>query len=147
MENEIEIVLVEDNPQDAELTIRALKKYNLSNKLIHLKDGVEALDFLFARGQYQGRNNDHIPKIILLDLKMPKINGLEVLREIKSDEKLRVIPVAVLTSSSEDPDIKECYRLGVNSYIVKPVAFSDFLSTVSELGLYWLLLNKPLTKN
>lgn len=147
MENEIEIVLVEDNPQDAELTIRALKKYNLSNKLIHLKDGVEALDFLFARGEYAGRNNDHIPKIILLDLKMPKVNGLEVLREIKSDEKLRVIPVAVLTSSSEDPDIKECYRLGVNSYIVKPVAFSDFLSTVSELGLYWLLLNKPLTKN
>lgn len=146
MENEIEILLVEDNPQDAELTIRALKKYNLSNKMVHLKNGAEALDFLFSRGEYAGHMMMTIPKIILLDLKMPKINGLEVLREIKSHEKLKVIPVVVLTSSSEDPDIKECYRLGVNSYIVKPVAFSDFLAAVSELGLYWLLLNKPPTK-
>ncbi len=146
MENEIEIVLVEDNPQDAELTIRALKKYNLANKLVHLKNGVEALDFLFARGDYANRPSANVPKIILLDLKMPKINGLEVLRAVKSDEKLKTIPVAVLTSSSEDPDIKQCYSLGANSYIVKPVGFSDFLTVVSELGMYWLLLNTPMTK-
>lgn len=146
MENEIEIVLVEDNPQDAELTIRALKKYNLANKLIHLKNGVEALDFLFARGDYANRSSVNVPKIILLDLKMPKINGLEVLRAVKADEKLKTIPVAVLTSSSEDPDIKQCYSLGANSYIVKPVGFSDFLTVVSELGMYWLLLNTPMTK-
>jgi len=147
MENSIiEIVLVEDNPQDAELTIRAMRKYNLSNRLIHLKNGVEALDFFFARGEYAGKPLTVPPKIVLLDLKMPKVNGIEVLRELKNDPKLSTIPVVVLTSSNEDPDIRTCYELGVNSYIVKPVAFADFLSAVSELGLYWLLLNKPLTK-
>lgn len=147
MENSIiEIVLVEDNPQDAELTIRAMRKYNLSNRLIHLKNGVEALDFFFCRGEYAGRILATPPKIVLLDLKMPKVNGIEVLRELKKDPKLSTIPVVVLTSSNEDPDIRTCYELGVNSYIVKPVAFADFLSAVSELGLYWLLLNKPLTK-
>lgn len=137
----VEIVLIEDNPDDAELTIRALKKHNLANNLVHLKNGAEAIDFLFARGEYAGRDITQIPKVILLDLKMPKVNGLEVLREIKNDERLKVIPVVVLTSSQEDPDIKEAYRLGVNSYIVKPVGFNDFLKAVSDMGFYWLLLN------
>jgi two-component system, response regulator len=140
-ENNIEIVLVEDNLSDAELTIRALKKRNLANNLIHLKDGAEAIDFLFAQGKFSGRDIAQCPKIVLLDLKMPKINGIEVLTRIKADERTRKIPVVVLTSSREDPDVDECYRLGVNSYIVKPVEFDAFLNAVSDLGLYWLLLN------
>ena len=138
----VEILLIEDSASDAELTIRALKKKNLANNLIHLKDGAEALDFIFARGAFSSRNPDLVPKVILLDLKMPKVNGLEVLAEIRRDERTKTIPVVVLTSSKEDPDIDACYALGVNSYIVKPVEFDKFFKAVSELGFYWLLLNQ-----
>jgi two-component system response regulator len=141
-ENGIEILLVEDNVSDAELTIRALRKKNLTNNLIHLKNGAEALDFLFAKGAYADRDPLKIPKVILLDLKMPKVNGLEVLAKIRGDERTKKIPVVVLTSSKEDPDIEACYALGVNSYIVKPVEFDNFFNAVSELGFYWLLLNQ-----
>lgn len=143
MNNQIEILLIEDNMNDAELTIRALKKKNLANKLVHLEDGQEALDFIFAEGNYPDRRIEDTPKIILLDLKLPKINGIQVLKRIKSDERTKRIPVIVLTSSKEDPDIKECYRLGVNSYVVKPVEFEKFLNEVSELGLYWMIINQP----
>lgn len=142
-QNEIEILLVEDNPHDVEMTLRALKKHNLANKVHVVKDGAEALDYFFATGIYAERNiNDH-PKVILLDLKLPKVDGMEVLRRIRADERTKCIPVVVLTSSQEERDIVESYKLGVNSYIVKPVDFDKFLSTVQELGLYWLLLNKP----
>lgn len=140
---EVEILLVEDNPSDAELCIRALKKHNLANKLVWVKDGAEALDFIFAQGAYTGRDTNVSPKVILLDLRLPKVDGLEVLRKVKSDERTKIIPVIVLTSSKEDRDITESYKLGVNSYISKPVNFEDFSKTVAELGLYWLLLNKP----
>lgn len=142
MNYQVEILLVEDNMSDAELTIRALKKNNLANKLVHLEDGQEALDFIFAEGNYSERKIADTPKVILLDLKMPKINGIQVLQKIKSDERTKKIPVIVLTSSKEDPDIQECYRLGVNSYVVKPVQFEKFLQAVSELGLYWMILNQ-----
>lgn len=143
MENtEIEILLVEDNPSDAEMTIRALKKNNLANKIVHLGDGEEALDFIFGKGKFEGRNISNKPKVILLDLKMPKVDGIEVLRILKSDERTKVIPVVVLTSSKEDPDVLTCYNLGANSYIVKPVGFDSFIHAVSELGVYWLLLNQ-----
>jgi len=143
--NEVEIVLVEDNPSDAELTIRALKKINLSNHLIHLKDGAEALDFIFARGAYSGRNINHKPRVILLDIKMPKVDGLEVLKQIKEDERTKSIPVVIMTSSREQNDIINGYKLGVNSYVVKPVDFGSFAKAVSDLGLYWILLNeKPI---
>lgn len=142
-ENGVEILLVEDNMSDAELTIRALKKKKLANNLIHLKNGAEALDFVFGRGPYAGRDTNKVPKVILLDLKMPKVNGLEVLERLKGDERTRKIPVVVLTSSREDPDINTCYTLGVNSYIVKPVEFDKFFEAVSDLGFYWLLLNQP----
>jgi len=141
--SEIEILLVEDNPADAELTLRALKKVHIANKIFLVNDGDEALDFLFARGKYTGREHSQNPKVILLDLKLPKISGLEVLQSIKSSEKLKSIPVVVLTSSKEDPDVRRCYDLGANSYVVKPVGFENFLKAVSELGLYWLLLNQP----
>ena len=139
--DEIEIVLVEDNPDDAELTIRALKKHNISNKLIHLEDGAEALEFIFCTGKYSERSDNIKPKLILLDLNMPKVNGIEVLRKIKSDENTKSIPVVVLTSSQEDPDVQTCYQLGVNSYIVKPVGFVNFTKAISEVGLYWVLQN------
>ena len=138
----VEILLVEDNPQDAEMAIRALKKNNLSNNVVHVTDGEEALDFIFARGAYSGRNIECGPKIILLDLKLPKIDGLEVLKIVKSDERTKMIPVIALTSSSEEKDIIESYRLGVNSYIVKPVDFDKFVEAIKDLGLYWLLLNQ-----
>jgi two-component system, response regulator len=141
--NEVEILLVEDNPSDVELTLRALKKHNLANKVLVVKDGTEALEFIFATGAYAHRNVENGPKVILLDLKLPKVNGLEVLRKIKSDERTKLIPVVVLTSSKEDQDIVESYKLGVNSYIVKPVDFDKFAQAVSELGFYWLLLNQP----
>lgn len=141
--DQIEIVLIEDNPDDANLTIRALKKQNLANKLIHLKDGEEALDFFYGRGAYAGRDINNMPKVVLLDLKMPKVNGLEVLAKIKSDETTKSIPVVVLTSSAEDPDIEKSYQLGANSYIVKPVKFDDFTKAVADLGMYWMVLNKP----
>ncbi len=139
----IEILLVEDNPRDAELMIRALKKRNLANNLIHVEDGSEALDFLFNRGKYEERKNSSVPKVILLDLKLPKVDGLEVLGEMRKNENTRKIPVVVVTSSSEDPDIKRAYELGANSYVVKPVEFEAFTEVMSNLGLYWLLVNHP----
>ncbi len=140
--DEVEILLVEDTAADAELTIRALKKNCLVNNLVWVKDGAEALDFLFATGAYADRDRTHQPKVVLLDLRLPRISGVEVLRRLKSDERARTIPVVVLTSSKEDVDVEECYRLGVNSYITKPVSFDEFVKVVGELGLYWLLLNK-----
>lgn len=140
--SEVEILLVEDNPSDAELTMRALRKRKLANRVHHAKDGAEALEFLFAEGPYAGRNVGDGPRVIMLDLKLPKVDGLEVLRRIKADARTRTIPVVVLTSSREDSDLEECYTLGVNSYIVKPVEFENFVRAVSELGFYWLLLNQ-----
>lgn len=143
---EVEILLVEDNPTDAELAMRALKKSNLANKLVWVKDGAEALDFIFAQGVYSARSVINGPKVILLDLRLPKVDGMEVLRRIKNDERTRTIPVVVLTSSKEDRDVAESYSLGVNSFISKPVEFDDFAKTVSELGMYWLLVNHPPVK-
>jgi len=142
--NNIEILLVEDNPRDVEMTLRALKKRNLANHVHVAKDGAEALDFLFATGTYVDRNMNKPPKVVLLDLKLPKVSGLEVLKKLKSDERTRTIPVAVLTSSQEEKDMVESYKLGVNSYIVKPVDFDKFVEAIGEIGLYWLLVNKPL---
>jgi len=144
MENikQVEILLVEDNPNDAELTLRALSKYNLTNKIHVVNDGAKALEYMFATGEYAGREIDKKPKMILLDLKLPKVDGLEVLREVKSDERTKTTPVIVLTSSTEERDIVESYELGVNSYIAKPVEFDKFIDAVSEVGLYWMLLNK-----
>lgn len=139
----ISILLVEDNPQDAELTVRALKKNKLANQIYVAEDGAQALDILFARGSYTSRENSVPPKVVLLDLKLPKVNGLEVLREIKSDERTKKIPVVIVTSSREDPDIAEAYALGANSYVVKPVDFEQFFNAMSNLGLYWLLVNQP----
>lgn len=143
-DNNVEILLVEDNPRDAEMTMRALKKRHLANNVHQVKDGAKALDYIFARGGYAARNRTHVPKVILLDLKLPKISGLEVLRALKANEETKIIPIVVLTSSQEEKDVIESYRLGVNSYIVKPVDFDKFLDAVGELGFYWLLLNKPL---
>ena len=140
--NEVEVLLVEDNPSDAELTVRSLKKRNLANRLFHVKDGAEALDFLFAQGAFASRRVESGPKVVLLDLKLPKIDGIEVLRRIKLDERTKVIPVVVMTSSREDRDLVDCYNLGVNGYVVKPVEFEDFARAVSDLGCYWLLLNE-----
>ena len=137
----VEVLLVEDNPHDAELTMRALKRHNLANKLHHVTDGAEALDFLFGRGKYEGRRRDDSPKVILLDLKLPKRNGLEVLRLMKDDPHLCTTPVVIVTSSAEDPDMEAAYRLGANSYVVKPVEFDAFMEAMSKLGVYWLLLN------
>lgn len=139
---EVEILLAEDNLSDAELTIRALRKVNLANNLVHVRDGEEALDFLFARGDFEGRDTLKLPKVILLDIKMPKVDGIEVLRAVKSSEVTKNIPVVIMTSSKEQRDIFESYNLGVNSYVVKPVEFQDFAKAVSELGLYWLLVNE-----
>ncbi len=139
----IEILLVEDNPQDAELIVRAFKKNRLANRIYVAEDGAEALDILFARGQYARRENAAPPKIVLLDLKLPKVSGLEVLSQIKSDARTKKIPVIVVTSSREDPDIEESYALGANSYVVKPVDFEQFFNAMSNLGLYWLLVNHP----
>jgi two-component system, response regulator len=141
--NIIEILIVEDNPSDAELTVRALKKNNLANNMFVVEDGQEAIDFLFCKGKYSDRNIENPPKVILLDLKLPKISGLEVLRMIKSDPRTADIPVVVVTSSQEEPDIKEAYKLNVNSYVVKPVDFMQFVEAMGTLGLYWLLINQP----
>jgi two-component system response regulator len=139
----VEILLVEDNPNDVELTLHALKKHNLANRIHVVRDGAEALDFIFGSGAYAGRRLEDRPKVILLDLKLPLVDGLEVLERIKSDPRTRTIPVVVLTSSREEPDIARSYALGVNSYIVKPVDFQQFAEAVRNLGLYWLLLNQP----
>lgn len=142
--NSVELLLVEDNMNDAELTIRELKKHNFTNHIFHAKDGEEALDFIFAEGKFNGiRNLETPPRLILLDIQMPKINGMEVLKKIKSDERTKAIPVVMLTSSKEDPDIKNSYKLGANSYIVKPVNFEGFAASIKNLGFYWLLLNEP----
>ncbi len=138
----IEIILVEDNPDDVELTLRALKKHKLANKVLVAKNGAEALEYIFATGVYADHNIEEYPKVIVLDLKLPKVGGLDVLRKLKSDERTKQIPVVVLTSSQEEPDVIESYRLGVNSYIVKPVEFGKFVDCVSELGFYWLLVNE-----
>jgi len=139
----IDILLVEDSQQDAELTIRAFKKYNLSNNIIRVEDGAEALDFLFCKGKFTGRSAQNNPKVVLLDLKLPKVNGLEVLEKIKNDPDLKTIPVVILTSSNEDPDIKKAYAIGANSYVVKPVEFEKFMEAIKNLGYYWLLINHP----
>ena len=138
MEN-VDILLVEDNMEDAGLTTRALKKHHLANNILHVQDGEEALQFLFGA-------SSHLPKLILLDVKMPKVDGIEVLRQIKSDANLKVIPVVMLTSSKEERDVIESYRLGVNAYIVKPVEFDHFVKAVADLGFFWMLLNEPLPK-
>lgn len=142
MLQEIEVLLIEDNPYDAELTLTAFRKSNLANRIHHVKDGAAALQFLFGEGPYSARNVEIQPKVVLLDLKLPKVDGLEVLRAVKADERTKFIPIVVLTSSREERDIVESYRLGVNSYIVKPVDFEKFIQSVSELGFYWLLLNR-----
>ena len=139
----LEMLLVEDNPQDLELALRALQKARLANRIQVARDGAEALDYLFCEGPFAARRIEQGPKVILLDLKLPKIDGLEVLRRIKADPRTRMIPVVVLTSSKEQRDVVESYRLGVNSYIVKPVNFERFAESVRDLGLYWLLLNQP----
>lgn len=139
----VDILLVEDNARDAELISRALKKFNLANSLFVVEDGVEAIDFVFCRGKYAERDIIHPPKVVFLDLKLPRLNGLEVLRLIKMDERTRKIPVVMVTSSRQDPDIKAAYELGANSYVIKPVDFEAFAECVSRLGLYWLLINQP----
>ena len=139
--NPVEILFIEDNHHEAELTIRSLKKHNLANTLKHIDDGAEALVFIFCKGIYSDRVNSPYPKLIILDLKLPKVDGLEILRKLKADEQTRLIPVVVLTSSQEEKDVVESYRLGVNSYIVKPVNFETFSTAVADLGLYWFILN------
>jgi two-component system response regulator len=137
----VDILLVEDNPNDRELTLRALSKHGVANHIHSVQDGVEALDFLFCRGAYSVRQPENRPALVLLDLKLPKLDGIEVLRTIKQDQRTKTIPVVVLTSSRENTDVSECYRMGVNSYIVKPVDFDKFSDAVGQLGLYWMDLN------
>lgn len=141
--NNIEILFAEDSTDDALLTIRGLKKSGFANNLHHVIDGAEALDFMYCRGDYTNRNIHKKPKLILLDLKMPKVSGLEVLEKLKSDIHFKSIPVVILTSSQEDPDIQNCYDLGANSYIVKPVDSDKFFQSIKELGMYWMVLSQP----
>ena len=143
VEQSVQILLVEDNPDDVELTLHAFQKHNVANHIHVVRDGAEALDFLFRTGAYKNRRIEDNVYVVLLDLKLPKVNGLEVLRRMKEDPRTRMIPVVVLTSSKQDRDIQESYHLGVNSYIVKPVNFEQFTEAVRQLGLYWLLLNEP----
>jgi len=140
-----EILIVEDNPNDAQLTMRSLKKNNLANHIMHVSDGQTAVDYLFGEAEYQGRNVLDQPKVVLLDLKLPKLNGLQVLARIRGDARTKMLPVVILTSSQQESDLIESYKLGANSYIVKPVEFENFAKSVQEVGLYWLLLNKPAT--
>lgn len=140
----VETLMAEDNQHDAELTIRELKRHNMANRLVHVKDGEEALDFIYGRGVYAERGEQiSLPRLVLLDIQMPKVNGIEVLEQLKSDPETRTIPVVMLTSSRESPDMKRCYELGANSYIVKPVNFEGFSEAIRQLGFYWLLLNQP----
>ena len=141
--NDVEILLVEDNMNDAELVMRALKKVNLTNKLVHVKDGADALDFIFAKGIFSDREIQNKPRVILLDIKMPRVDGIEVLRQVRQNEETRLVPVVMMTSSKEEQDIIRSYELGVNSFVVKPVDFNDFAKAVSELGMYWVLVNLP----
>ncbi|MCX6560752.1 MAG: response regulator [Candidatus Aminicenantes bacterium] len=141
----VEILLVEDNPSDVELTLHALRKNNLANNIHIVRDGEEALDFLFCRGAYQGRDAGLTPKVVLLDLKLPKVDGLEVLRQIRADQRTHTLPVVIMTSSREERDVVAGYKLGINSYIVKPVEFDQFTEAVRQIGCYWLLLNQPPT--
>lgn len=141
--SEIEILLVEDNPDDLEMTLRALRRVNLANSIQVARDGAEALEFIFCEGSHAGRKIEQRPKVILLDLKLPKVDGLEVLKRVKCDPRTKTIPVVILTSSKEQRDIVESYHLGVNSYIVKPVNFEGFANAVKDLGMYWLILNQP----
>jgi len=143
MNEVIDVLIVEDSASDAEMTIRALKKNNFAECLFHAHDGVEALNFLFGQGEHSGRNQGKSIKLILLDLKMPRINGKEVLSKIREDARTRKIPVVMLTSSKEDSDIRECYDLGANGYAVKPVDLTEFQTTITQIGLFWLLVNEP----
>jgi CheY-like chemotaxis protein len=136
------ILLVEDDPKDVELTLTALEEYNLANEVVVARDGAEALDYLYCRGEFAGRPNDN-PAVLLLDLKLPKVDGLEVLQQIKSDENLRMVPVVVLTSSREEKDMVASYKLGVNAYVVKPVDFHEFVNAIKELGMFWAVINEP----
>jgi len=140
--SEVEVLLVEDNPRDAEMALRTLRKRNLVNNVVHVKDGAEALDWIFGVGAYAGRDPKNHPKVVLLDLKLPKVDGLEVLRAVRGDERTKFIPVVVMTSSREEQDVIESYKLGVNSYVVKPMDFESFSAAVAELGHYWLLINQ-----
>jgi CheY-like chemotaxis protein len=143
MNGAIEILLVEDNANDVELTLHALARHNLANHIRVLRDGEEAMDFLFCRGQFSERSFDNAPKVVLLDLKLPKIDGLEILRALKSDPRTRALPVVVMTSSRQQRDMVESYQLGVNSYIQKPINFAEFQEVIRQLGFYWLAVNQP----
>jgi two-component system, response regulator len=141
------IMLVEDNPDDEELTLRALRQSKIANEIVVTRDGSEALDFVFAKGKYQGRDLAHMPAVVLLDLKLPKLSGLEVLQRLRADPRTKLIPVVVLTSSSEDEDMLRSYQFGANSYVRKPIEFGAFANAVTQLGLYWMLLNQPPPKS
>lgn len=140
------ILLVEDNPDDVELTLRAFKKHKIVNEVVVASDGVEALDYLFSKGKYAGRDSNNLPEVVLLDLKLPKVDGLEVLKRLRADERTKHLPVVILTSSSEEQDLINGYKVGANSYVQKPVEFTQFSEAVGRLGVYWLLLNKSLTR-
>ena len=140
-QNVVDILLVEDNPRDAEMTIRALKKHSLANRLIHVEDGEQAMNFLFGQGRYQNRAEALPPRVVFLDLKLPKVNGLEVLKAIRADARTHAVPVVMVTSSAEDPDIQAAYDLGANSYVIKPVEFGAFMEVMETLGFYWLAVN------
>jgi two-component system, response regulator len=142
MSHEVEILLVDDSPEDAELTIRALRRYKLANQIQVAEDGAEALDFLFCRGAFKDRTPSQLPKLVMLDLKLPKVSGLEVLRAIRGDKRTKAIPVVVLTSSKQDRDLIDSYKLGVNAYAQKPVDFEQFSETVRQIGMFWMLVNQ-----
>ena len=141
-DTEVDVLLVEDNPRDLEMTVRALRKHNLGNRVFSVRDGAEALDFIFARGQYAARNVDHSPQIVFLDLNLPKVDGIEVLRQVKDDDRTKHIPIVIVTSSAEERDRVASYNLGANSYVVKPIVFETFAKTIADIGFYWLAVNK-----
>lgn len=143
MNEEVEVLIVEDNPHDLEMTLRALRKHRLANHILTLSDGAAAADFLLARGAWEGRDTSNGPRVVFLDLKLPKLDGIEVLREVKADPRTRSIPIVIVTSSAEERDRVESYDLGVNSYVVKPIEFEAFARTIADLGFYWLAVNRP----